>query len=85
MVCQNVCTSIGLCSIQLSYFLFGLFTVILMFLVTRVAKAALEKALAENEDLDIIEPPELPLSDTPGHLNEPLLIKIDPSEDHHEK
>ncbi|KAL6191112.1 hypothetical protein ACLB2K_037504 [Fragaria x ananassa] len=60
-------------------------SVILMFLVTRVAKAALEKALAENEDLDIIEPPELPLSDTPGHLNEPLLIKIDPSEDHHEK
>lgn len=70
--------------ILLSFF-FGLFAVILMFLVTRVAKAALEKALAENEDLDIITPPELPVSDTPGHLDQPLLIKIDPSEDHHEK
>lgn len=53
-----------------------------MICVTRVAKAALEKALAENEDLDITTPPELPVSDTPGHLNQPLIIKIDPSEDH---
>lgn len=57
-------------------------SVILMICVTRVAKAALEKALAENEDLDITTPPELPVSDTPGHLNQPLIIKIDPSEDH---
>lgn len=57
-----------------------------MICVTRVAKAALEKALAENEDIDINATPELPVvAEAPAHLNQPLLIKIDPSEDNHEK
>ncbi|PQP99495.1 uncharacterized protein Pyn_32163 [Prunus yedoensis var. nudiflora] len=61
-------------------------SVILMICVTRVAKAALEKALAENEDIDINATPELPVvAEAPAHLNQPLLIKIDPSEDNHEK
>ncbi|BBG93297.1 SNARE associated Golgi protein family [Prunus dulcis] len=61
-------------------------SVILMICVTRVAKAALEKALAENEDIDINATPELPVvAEVPAHLNQPLLIKIDPSEDNHEK
>lgn len=53
----------------------------------RVAKRALEKALAENEDLDAIEPSlELPIvADPPIHLHEPLIIKVDPSLDDHEK
>ncbi|XP_009342169.2 TVP38/TMEM64 family membrane protein slr0305 [Pyrus x bretschneideri] len=62
-------------------------SVILMICVTRVAKAALEKALAENEDIDNIDIiPELPVvSETPVDLDQPLLIKIDASDDHHEK
>lgn len=62
-------------------------SVILIFCVTRVARRALEKALAENEDLDGTAPsPQLPIvADSPVHLNEPLLIKIDPSQDNHEK
>jgi hypothetical protein len=61
--------------------------VVLMICVTRVAKKALEKALAENEDLDGIDPlPQLPIvADPPGHLNEPLIIRVDPSQDDHEK
>ena len=61
--------------------------VILIFCVTRVAKRALEKALAENEDFDGIAPsPQLPIvADSPVHLNEPFIIKIDPSQDNHEK
>lgn len=60
--------------------------VILMIVVTRVAKGALEKALAENEDIDnIIGSPELPIAaEPPVDLNQPLLIKIDPSEEKHE-
>lgn len=73
-------------SVVFLFFLFGLFAVILMICVTRVAKAALEKALAENEDIDINATPELPVvAEAPAHLNQPLLIKIDPSEDNHEK
>ncbi|KAM0962910.1 uncharacterized protein LOC126607383 [Malus sylvestris] len=62
-------------------------SVILMICVTRVAKAALDKALAENEDIDNIDIiPELPVvSEAPVHLNQPLLIKIDAPDDHHEK
>lgn len=54
-----------------------------MICVTRVAKKALEKALAENEDLEGIDPlPQLPIvGDPPGHLNEPLIIRVDPSQD----
>lgn len=59
---------------------------VLIICVTRVAKAALEKALAENDDVDdILESPELPIvADTPGNLNQPLIIKIDEARDNHE-
>jgi hypothetical protein len=61
--------------------------VVLMICVTRVAKAALEKALAENEDIDgILTSPHLPIvAEPPVDLNQPLIIKIDSSEDNHEK
>lgn len=62
-------------------------SVVLMICVTRVAKAALEKALAENEDIDgILTSPHLPIvAEPPVDLNQPLIIKIDSSEDNHEK
>uniref|UniRef100_A0A6N2KQB8 VTT domain-containing protein n=1 Tax=Salix viminalis TaxID=40686 RepID=A0A6N2KQB8_SALVM len=62
-------------------------SVVLMFCVTKVAKSALDKALAENEDLDVIlASPQLPIvADTSVNLNQPLIIKIDPSEDNHEQ
>ncbi|XP_062108451.1 uncharacterized protein LOC133819269 [Humulus lupulus] len=59
-------------------------SVVLMICVTRVAKTALDKALAENEDIDSIleSPDELPISaEPPTDLNQPLLIKIDHSEE----
>ncbi|KAL5157622.1 TVP38/TMEM64 family membrane protein slr0305 [Glycine soja] len=61
--------------------------VVLMICVTRVAKAALDKALAENEDIDgITSSPDLPIVAEPSaDLNQPLIIKIDSSEDSHEK
>ncbi|KAL3812700.1 hypothetical protein ACJIZ3_013968 [Penstemon smallii] len=63
-------------------------SVLLMLCVTRVAKAALEKALAENEDLDgDILSPDLPITmaESAVNLNEPLIIKIDTPQDGHEK
>ncbi|KAJ6911741.1 hypothetical protein NC652_022121 [Populus alba x Populus x berolinensis] len=62
-------------------------SVVLMFCVTKVAKSALDKALAENEDLDVIlASPQLPIvADTSVNLNQPLIIKIDPSEENHEQ
>ncbi|KAH1208566.1 TVP38/TMEM64 family membrane protein [Glycine max] len=62
-------------------------TLVLMICVTRVAKAALDKALAENEDIDgITSSPDLPIVAEPSaDLNQPLIIKIDSSEDSHEK
>jgi hypothetical protein len=47
----------------------------------------LDKALAENEDLDfILASSQLTIvADIPVNLNQPLIIKIDPSEDKHEK
>lgn len=64
-----------------------LVSVFLIICVTRVAKAALEKALAENEDIDDILPsPELPtVADPTAHLGQPLIIKIDSAQDNHEK
>lgn len=55
---------------------------ILIFCVTKVAKAALMKALAENEgDEGGFGSPQLPVvAESPGHLNQPLIIKIDPSQ-----
>lgn len=66
---------------------FCLSAAVLIICVTKVAKAALEKALAENEDLDgILASPQLPVVAEPAvDLNQPLIIKIDPSEDNHEK
>lgn len=64
-----------------------LVSVFLIICVTRVAKAALEKALAENEDIDDILPiPELPtVADSAARLDQPLVIKIDSAQDSHEK
>ncbi|KAG8370161.1 hypothetical protein BUALT_Bualt14G0088500 [Buddleja alternifolia] len=62
-------------------------SVVLIICVTRVAKAALEKALAENEDLDDdILSPQLPITADPSvNLHEPFIIKIDTRQDNHEK
>ncbi|KAL3507983.1 hypothetical protein ACH5RR_033365 [Cinchona calisaya] len=62
-------------------------SVVLVFCITRVAKRALEKALAENEDLDgIVASPQLPImADPPTHLHEPLINQIDPSQVNQEK
>lgn len=64
-----------------------LLAVILMYIVTRVAKKALEKALAENEDIDgILASPELPVvAESTTDLSQPLIIKIDTSEPSHEQ
>ncbi|KAL1808415.1 hypothetical protein DCAR_0727878 [Daucus carota subsp. sativus] len=61
-------------------------SVVLLICVTKVAKSALDKALAENEDIDddvgaAEESTEVDRVD----LQQPLLIKIDSSEDSHEK
>lgn len=58
-----------------------------MVCVTKVAKTALDKALAENEDEDdIFESPQLPiLAETAVDLNQRLIIKIDVADDNHEK
>ncbi|KEH36765.1 putative SNARE associated golgi family protein [Medicago truncatula] len=62
-------------------------SVVLMICVTKVAKSALDKALAENEDIDgVTSSPELPIvAEPPSDLNQPLIIKIDSTEDNHEK
>lgn len=58
---------------------------VLIICVTRVAKAALKKALAENEDVDDIASRQLPiLADSAINLHDPLIIKIDNPQDHHE-
>lgn len=67
----------------------GLCAVVLMICVTKVAKSALDKALAENEDIDGVtsSPEELPIVAEPSStdLNQPLIIKIDHVDDNHEK
>ncbi|RDX61642.1 hypothetical protein CR513_60113, partial [Mucuna pruriens] len=62
-------------------------SVVLMICVTKVAKSALDKALAENEDIDgITSSPELPIvAESSADLNQPLVIKIDSAEDNHDK
>ncbi|KAJ9700224.1 hypothetical protein PVL29_005850 [Vitis rotundifolia] len=64
-------------------------SVILMVCVTKVAKAALEKALAENEDIDgIVASPQSPtpiVSNPSLDLQQPLVVKIDPAQDNQEK
>lgn len=57
---------------------------VLVVCVTKVAKAALDKALAENmEDDGILDSP-LPVSDPPLDLHQPLIIKVDSSVENHE-
>ncbi|KAL0457277.1 UNVERIFIED_CONTAM: TVP38/TMEM64 family membrane protein [Sesamum latifolium] len=66
-----------------AFILIGLVvSVLLMICVTRVAKAALEKALAENEDVDAdFLSPHLPIKADPAvNLHDPLIIKIDTDE-----
>ncbi|XP_059660519.1 uncharacterized protein LOC132306927 [Cornus florida] len=60
-------------------------SVILMVYITKVAKASLDKALAENADLEgILGSPGLPIvAEPPPDFEKPLLIKIDPSGDDH--
>ncbi|KAF8388002.1 hypothetical protein HHK36_026668 [Tetracentron sinense] len=64
-----------------------LVSVIMIGCVTRVAKASLDKALAENTETEgILASPQLPIvADPPSDLHQPLIIKIDPSVDNHEK
>lgn len=60
---------------------------ILMVCVTKVAKSSLEKALAENPDVEnLLVSPQLPITLSPAaDLHKPLIIKVDPSIDDHEK
>lgn len=62
-------------------------SVVLLICVTKVAKTALDKALAESEDIDsVVASPELPIvADPTADLHEPLMMKIDPPQDDHEK
>ncbi|KZV17244.1 hypothetical protein F511_24036 [Dorcoceras hygrometricum] len=63
-----------------AYIVLGLaVSVVLMICVTRVAKAALEKALAENKDTDTDAlSPQLPIVDESSHnLHQPLIIRVD--------
>ncbi|KAE8702865.1 SNARE associated Golgi protein family isoform 2 [Hibiscus syriacus] len=56
-------------------------SVVLMVCVTKVAKTALDKALAEGEDVDCIvgSTPELPgFCEEPVDLRRPFIIKVDP-------
>lgn len=70
-----------------THFLNRLLAVVLMICVARVAKVALDKALAENADLDSdIASPQLPIvADPDVNLHQPLIIKIDRPQESHEK
>ncbi|XP_058077775.1 uncharacterized protein LOC131226103 [Magnolia sinica] len=61
-------------------------SVVLMVCVTKVAKTALDKALAENGEVEgILASPQLhTTADPPSDLREPLIIKIDSSANSHE-
>ncbi|KAF4368260.1 hypothetical protein F8388_007255 [Cannabis sativa] len=65
---------------------FGISIIILVF-ITKVAKASLDKALAENGEVEGMSAPEtLPISsNSPLDLQKPLIIKIDPIDEHHER
>lgn len=58
-----------------------------MICVTRVAKSSLEKALAENPEIEsiLVTGPQLPLTNgsTTSELHEPLVIRVDPSDEDH--
>ncbi|GMN48763.1 hypothetical protein TIFTF001_017919 [Ficus carica] len=65
---------------------FGM-SMFLLFCITKVAKASLEKELAENAEIEGILPPSmLPIVPNLGmDLQKPLIIKIDPSEECHDE
>jgi hypothetical protein len=56
----------------------------LIICVTRVAKSSLGKALAENGEVDV-GTSQLPVVASPSDLQQPLVIKIDTSNEDHEK
>ncbi|XP_026662464.2 TVP38/TMEM64 family membrane protein slr0305-like [Phoenix dactylifera] len=62
-----------------------LISAILMVCVTKVAKSSLDKALAENAEVEnILVTPQLPIVSTPNpDLHQPLIINIEPSIDEH--
>lgn len=62
-----------------------LVSVVLIVCVTKVAKSALDKALAENAEMGGLESPQLPITVDSADLNRPLIIKIDSLGDDHEK
>ncbi|XP_047068573.1 TVP38/TMEM64 family membrane protein slr0305 [Lolium rigidum] len=59
-------------------------SVLLIICVTKVAKSSLDKALAENGEVDI-GTSQLPVVASPSDLHQPLVIKIDSSNEDHEK
>ncbi|EXB39349.1 hypothetical protein L484_025044 [Morus notabilis] len=65
---------------------FGI-SMILLFCITKLAKASLEKALAENAEIEgILSPSMLPIVSNSGvDLQKPLIIKIDTLEESQEK
>lgn len=66
---------------------FLLLAVVLMICVTKVAKSALDKALAECEDMDgTSSSPAPPIVTEPSiDLNQPLMSKIDREQEQNEK
>lgn len=67
---------------------YALCAVVLMLCVTKVAKAALDKALAETEDGESIRGSSSVspmVSESPVHINQPLIIKVDPPEENNQK
>ena len=60
------------------------YAVVLIICVTKVAKSSLEKALAENGEVDV-GTSQLPVVASPSDLQQPLVIKIDTSNEDHEK
>lgn len=64
----------------------GYGAVVLIICVMRVAKNALDKALAENDDIEGSTPGLPIVSESASDLNQPLVIKVEPhEEDNHEK
>uniref|UniRef100_A0A2P2J8R6 TVP38/TMEM64 family membrane protein slr0305 n=2 Tax=Rhizophora mucronata TaxID=61149 RepID=A0A2P2J8R6_RHIMU len=64
-----------------------LLSVIMIVCAAKVAKASLEKALAENAEIDtILRPSMLPIvADSPLDCHNPLIIKIDSMREHSDK
>lgn len=56
-----------------------------MVCITKVAKASLEKALAENAEVEgLLSPSMLPIvADSPSNIREPLIVRIDSLREDH--